>query len=127
MAVKEHSLGESYTSTDIQLVYSTAPAVWAAPIGGLVGGGFYLSAEVQSVYSTALADWANPSLSITGHYPWLTGGLIAGGGYLSAEEQYVYSTDPTDWAIQMEQNIQVYLFLGAQSWISWKDAMVADS
>ena len=66
--------GGSYSSTEMQLVYSTASADWARQwrstlhssklqnwsltiISGHLWEGLYLSAQVQLVYSTALADW----------------------------------------------------------------------
>ena len=64
-----HSLGESYSSAETQLVYSTVPADWAKHYWSLTINclvsypghslqGLYPSAEVQSVYSTAPSSWA---------------------------------------------------------------------
>ena len=50
-----HSFGESYSSTEMPSVYSTARADGAT---GHSLGEFYLSAEMQSVYFSATADWA---------------------------------------------------------------------
>ena len=48
-------MGRSYTSSEMQLVYSKAPAEWAT---GHSLGKPYTSSEMQSVYSTASTDWA---------------------------------------------------------------------
>ena len=77
----------SYSSAEMQLVYSIARADWANHIRTLVGVGFYPSAEMQSVYSATAA--AGPV--ILGH-------SFPVGSCPSAEMQSVYSTAPADWA-----------------------------
>ena len=56
LSYQEHSLGESYSSIESQLVYSTAPADWVTDTR--CGEGSYPSSEMQWVYSTAPAKWA---------------------------------------------------------------------
>ena len=50
-----HSLGESYSSVEIQSVYSTALADWTT---GHPLGKSYPSSDMQLVYSTSPANWA---------------------------------------------------------------------
>ena len=57
MSYSGHSLGESYSSADMQSVYFTAPADWAT---GQSLGESYPSAEMLSVYFTAQAYWDSP-------------------------------------------------------------------
>ena len=105
-----HSLGRSYSSAEVQLVYSTAPVDWA--IGHSLEKS-YPSAEVQSVCSTDSADWAignslgesHPSAEVQSVCSialadWVTGHLL-GESYLSAEVQSVYPTTPADWATKI--------------------------
>ena len=54
-----HSLGESYSSAEIQLVYFTP--LPTGPAGHSLGES-YSSAEIQLVYFTALADWGTRTL-----------------------------------------------------------------
>ena len=80
MLYPRHSLKEFYSSAEIQLMYSTAPADWAT---GHSLRESYHSAEMQLMYSTALADWdTRHSLKESYH---------------SAEMQLMYSTAPANW------------------------------
>ena len=86
-----HSLRRSYSSVEIQSLYSTVPAHWTTRT--LVGGRSYPSAEKQSVYSIAQADWVTgtlfeevlPTVEIKSLYStvlvdWTTKTLFGGGG-----------------------------------------------
>ena len=73
MSYRGHALGESYSSAEMQSVYSTAPAEWTTRHSLRES---YPSAELQSMYSTAPAEWT------TGH--------SLGESYSSAETQSVF-------------------------------------
>ena len=54
MSYPGHSFGESYSSSEMQLVYSSVPADWT---NRTLVGESYPSAEMQLVYSAVPADW----------------------------------------------------------------------
>ena len=100
-----HSLGESYSAAEMQLVYSTAPADWATRWGNLTRptlcrdavGVFYspsrLGHSLGESYPLQRCSWCILQPQPTGP---LVGGILPAPH--SAEMQLVYSTAPTDWA-----------------------------
>ena len=89
--------GESHLSSDMQSVYSTAPANWVTEHSL---GDSYPSVKMQSLYSAASAVWA------TGH--------LLENSYSSVEMQSVYSTAQADWIIT-----EVKVFVRHVRWLLW--------
>ena len=103
-------MGESYSSAEMQSVYSTAPADWV--IKTLLGGVLLLCRDAVGVFCIlsrlghqdtswgSLTPLQRCSRCILQPQPTGSSRHFLGESYSSAEMQSVYSTAPADWVIK---------------------------